>query len=54
MFCIVWYILLYLDRLLVVLTEGELLHRDPGITVAGLDVIPPQELKIFQPHVVLT
>ncbi len=45
-FCIVWYILLYLDRLQVVLIEGGLLHGDSSITVAGFDVIPPQALKI--------
>jgi hypothetical protein len=39
-FCIIWYISLYLDRLLVVLIEGELLWGDSGITVAGFDVIP--------------
>jgi hypothetical protein len=44
-FCIVWYILLYLDRLLVILIEGELLWGDSGIAVAGFDVIPPQALK---------
>jgi hypothetical protein len=44
-FCILWYILLYLDRLLVILIEGELLWGDSGITVAGFDVIPPQALK---------
>jgi hypothetical protein len=38
----VWYILLYLDRLLVVLIEGELLCGDSGIMVAGFNVIPPQ------------
>ena len=37
-FCIVWYISLYLDRLLVILIEGELLWGDSGITVAGFDV----------------
>ncbi len=46
-FCIVWYILLYLDRLLVVLIEGELLSGDSDVTVAGFDVIPPQALKIL-------
>jgi hypothetical protein len=47
MFCTIWYILLYLDRLLVVLIEGELLCRDSSITVAGFDVIPLQALKIL-------
>jgi hypothetical protein len=47
MFCIVWYILLYLDRMLVVLIEGELLCRDSGITVAGFNGIPLQALKIL-------
>ncbi len=44
-FCIVWYISLYLDRLLVILIEGELLWGDSGIKVAGFDVIPLQVLK---------
>ncbi len=46
-FCIVWYILLYLDRLLVVLIEEELLSKDSGIMVAGFDVIPLQALQIL-------
>ncbi len=44
-FCIVWYISLYLDRLLVILTEGELLWGDSSITITGFDLIPPQALK---------
>jgi hypothetical protein len=44
-FSIIWYISLYLDRLLVTLIEGELLWGDSGITVAGFDVIPPQALN---------
>ncbi len=41
----VWYILLYLDRLLVILIKGELLWGDSSITVTGFNVIPPQALK---------
>jgi hypothetical protein len=41
------YILLYLDRLLVVLIEGEWLCRGNSITAAGIDVIPPQVWKIL-------
>jgi hypothetical protein len=46
-FCIVWYISLCLDRLLVVLIEGESLHGDSGTTVVKFDVIPPQVLIIL-------
>jgi hypothetical protein len=38
---------LYLDRLLVVLIEGELHCGGSGIIVAGFNVIPPQALKIL-------
>ncbi len=44
-FCIIWYISLYLDRLFVILMDGELLWGNSGITVAGFGVIPPQALK---------
>ncbi len=45
-YCMV-HIVVSLDRLLVVLIEGELLRGDSGITVAGFDVIHPQVLKIL-------
>jgi hypothetical protein len=39
------HIVVSLDRLLVVLIDGESLCKDSGITVAGFDVIPLQALK---------
>ncbi len=43
-FCIVWYIKLYLDRLLVgsFTIEEEFLCSDYGITVAGFNIISPR------------
>jgi hypothetical protein len=37
--------LLYLDRLLVILLEGELLWGDSSIMVTGFNVIPLQALR---------